>query len=408
MTEMGRIERNPEAPEPVQATRSGRDLDREAAGQLDEIRQYFQDRYARREIVAHTTTALGEELDWVPAESQVAGALAEPPELPPPDYPRDPARPAEPAIDISGSRMEAGPSGTVPLPRKPVEQIRPTGNLQDYLAKGIRQKIITPPDDPSPAPPSATATVHKYAHAYQPVANFGTEGTINTWKPYVQWSNEFSLGQLWVVRGSGTGLQTCEVGVQTYNDIYGDWNPHLFIFYTTNGYTQGGPNLGGYNTDVAGWVQVATQVYPAMRVAESVLGGDQYDITLKVTLYQGNWWVLVGDQWMGYYPATLYNSAGLRDGAASVDWGGEIVDDGDTHPEPTATAMGSGHFPAEGWQHAAYMRNLAYQADTAGTMNPIQGYPSVTNPAAYQIAADFSGSSSWGSDFFWGGPGGVA
>ena len=43
-----------------------------------------------------------------------------------------------------------------------------------------------------------------------------------------------------LIAGSGAGLQTVEVGAQTYRDLYGDWNPHLFIFYTTNGYTQSG------------------------------------------------------------------------------------------------------------------------------------------------------------------------
>lgn len=405
--ETGRIERNPGAPEAPPMTRSGRDLDREAATRLDEIRQYFEDRYARRDVIAHTTTAAGQELDWVPAESQVPGALAQPPEFELSEHPRDPDRPTHPAIDLPRTRAQVGPPGTVPLLRKPVDQIRPTGNLQDYLAKGPRQKTITPPDDTGLIAPRADAAVHKYAHAYESVANFGTEGTINTWRPYVQWSNEFSLGQLWLVNGFGTGLQTCEVGAQTYYDIYGDWNPHLFIYYTTNGYTQSGDNLGGYNTDVAGWVQSSTQVYPGMRLAESVQGGDQYELALKVTLSQGNWWVRVGNEWMGYYPGGLYSVAGLRNQAASVDWGGEIVDDVANHPEPTATWMGSGHFPYEGWQHAAYMRNLAYQADPAGTMVAVQGYPSVTNPAAYQIATDFSGTSTWGSNFYWGGAGGV-
>jgi hypothetical protein len=300
-----------------------------------------------------------------------------------------------------------GPPGTVPVLRKPIDQIRPVGDLQDYLAKGSRRKRFTPPDDPGLASAPAAASVHKYAHAFQAVTNFGTEGTINTWRPFVQWSNEFSLGQLWLVRGSGIGLQTCEVGAQTYYDLYGDWNPHLFIFYTTNNYTQSGDNLGGYNTDVAGWVQHSTLVYPGIRLAESVQGGDQYDLTLKVTLSMGNWWVRVGNEWMGYYPNGLYNDAGLRNQAASVDWGGEIVDDTANHPEPTATWMGSGHFPYEGWQHAAYMRNLMYQSDAAGTMLPFQGYPSVTNPAAYQIATDFSGTTTWGSNFYWGGAGGV-
>ncbi len=39
--ETGKIERNPDAPEAWPLTRSGRDLDREAADRLDEIRQYF-------------------------------------------------------------------------------------------------------------------------------------------------------------------------------------------------------------------------------------------------------------------------------------------------------------------------------------------------------------------------------
>jgi hypothetical protein len=240
------------------------------------------------------------------------------------------------------------------------------------------------------------------------VGNLGTEGIINTWRPYVQWSNEFSLGQLWLVRGNGIGLQTVEVGAQTYFDIYHDWNPHLFIFYTTNNYTKFGNNIGGYNRDVEGWVQSSAVAYPGMRVAESIPGGDQYELSLKVQLSAGNWWVRVGNEWMGYYPAALFNAGGLHDQADSVDWGGEIVDDVSHHPEPTATWMGSGGFPSQGWQRAAYMRNLAYQSDAAGTMTRMQGFTSVTNPNAYQIAADFSGASSWGSYFYWGGSGGVA
>jgi hypothetical protein len=256
--------------------------------------------------------------------------------------------------------------------------------------------------------PSVDDDVHKYAHAVQWVPNYGTEGVINTWHPYVQWSNEFSLGQLWLVRGSGDRLQTLEVGTQTLYNLYGDWFPHLFIFYTTNHYTHSGDYLGGYNRDVAGWVQRSSSIYPGARMAESVPGGAQYDLAIKVTLYLGNWWVRIGNELMGYYPNGLYSPDGLRDQADSIDWGGEIVDDTEHHPEPTATWMGSGHFPSEGFANAAYMRNLAYQADTAGTMVPMQGYPSVTNPSAYQLSADFSGATTWGSWFYWGGPGGVA
>jgi hypothetical protein len=384
-------------------------LEREAAARLEETQQYFRDQYARRDVVARTTTPSGQYLDWVPAESQVQGAIAEPPELELTDVPRDSDRPAyQVPFELAEAKEQVGPPGTVPLLRKPIEQIRPVGDLQDYLSKGPRQKRVTPPDDPGLTNPATGDPLHKYAHALQAVTNFGTEGTINTWGPFVQWSNEFSLGQLWLVRGSGTGLQTLEVGAQTFYDLYGDWFPHLFIFYTTNNYTQSGDNLGGYNRDVAGWVQYSTQVFPGMRLAESRPGGDQFELTVKVTLSLGNWWVRIGNEWMGYYPNGLYSTAGLRFEAASIDWGGEIVDDVVHHPEPTGTWMGSGLFPNFGFGHAAYMRNLMYQADAAGTMLPMQGYSHVTNPAAYQIATDFSGASTWGSNFFWGGSGGVA
>jgi len=54
------------------------------------------------------------------------------------------------------------------------------------------------------------------------------------------------------------------------------------------------------------------------------------------------------------------------------------------------------------------MRNLTYQTDAGGKMTSYQGFATAKNTNAYQIAADFSGASTWGSYFFWGGPGGVA
>ncbi|MFF3627227.1 neprosin family prolyl endopeptidase [Streptomyces sp. NPDC002164] len=401
----GRILRNPDAPRTPPRPRAGRDLDRADEERLEEIRQYFKDQYARREAVARTTTADGDELDWVPADCR-----GEPPDVEPPERPYDSDRPGlSQPFESPDPDAETGPPGTVPMLRKPLDRITPVGTLQDYLAKGSYAKRTTPPDDLGFTSPAAAPDVHKYAHARQPVFHYGTEGVINTWRPYVQWSNEFSLGQLWVVGGSGVGtdVQTVEVGVQTYYDLYGDWYPHLFIFYTTNNYTQSGDYLGGYNRDVKGWEQLSSTVYPGIRMAESVYGGDQYELSIKVMLYLDKWWVRIGNEWMGGYPRSLFNASGLYNQAGVVDWGGEIDDDLVHHPEATWTQMGSGHFPYEGWSHAAYMRNMAYQSDAAGTMQPLVGYPSQTNPNAYQIAADFSGTTTWGSNFYWGGPGGV-
>ena len=136
------------------------------------------------------------------------------------------------------------------------------------------------------------ATVHKYAYSAQWVTAYGCEGNINAWDPYVEWSDEFSLGQCALARGSGSSKQTVEAGHQEYRDLYGDWVPHLFVFYTTNGYTESGDNKGGYNQDVDGWVQYSSTVYPgALSSPVSVFGGAQYVMGLKWQLWQGNWWL---------------------------------------------------------------------------------------------------------------------
>ena len=85
-----------------------------------------------------------------------------------------------------------------------------------------------------------------------------------------------------------------EAGHQEYRDLYGDWVPHLFVFYTTNGYTSSGDNKGGYNQDVDGWVQYSSRIYPeALSTPVSAFGGTQYVMNLKWQLWQGNWWLRV-------------------------------------------------------------------------------------------------------------------
>ena len=58
---------------------------------------------------------------------------------------------------------------------------------------------------------------------------------------------------MWVYRGSGANLDPVEAGWQKYQDLYGDANPHLFIYFTPDNYGAG----GRYNTSCTGWVQRA-------------------------------------------------------------------------------------------------------------------------------------------------------
>lgn len=383
------------------------DADVAAAERLDQIRQYLLDRRARLDIVATTRTRSGEEVDWIPVESQTAdGRVADSPEVAEPYEPsRDPERPTEPArFDLEYDDAELGPPGSVPVRRHPVDRLEPEGDLRDFLAKGAHAQRLRPPDTFFAAG-SKSIPDHAHAALFELTTCFGTEGTINVWRPYVEWSDEFSLGQLWLTAGIvGTvTLQSVEAGVQTRKDSYGDLDPHAFIYYTTNGYFQDGNSLGGYDRDVDGWFQTSRTRYPGGRVSQvSTFGGTQLEFEFKVQLFQDNWWIRVNGDYMGYYPASLYSPFGLRSQATTVGWGGEVFDEL-AHPGTTNTDMGSGKFPFEGFGQAAYMRNLAYQSDAAGTMTQMGGLPTVENPDCYDISANTD--PNWGRYFYWGGTG---
>jgi Neprosin len=387
-------------------TRDKEESAKEAAQRLDEIHQYLSDRYRRRDVIAQTRTAAGLQLDWVPLESLADGKPADPPDEDRPIEPPKGERAAEAVrFELEDERAERGPAGTVPLVRKPIERIRPYVGLNDWLAKGIRAKRVAPPDRPGGLELPGSGSLHKYASTSQSVTCYGTEGNINAWDPYVDRSDEFSLGQLALSRGSGNDQQTLEVGTQEYRDLYGDWVPHLFVFYTTNNYTSQGDNLGGYNQDVDGWVQYSSSIHPEAFITPlSVSGGQQYILQIKVQLWQGNWWVRVHGSWIGYYPASLYDTAGLESQASRVAWYGEVVDS-DDDPATTRTDMGNGHWPYEGWQHCAYMNNLLYQSTTGGAMSPYNGASWASHPSCYNLETHFNNADSWGSYFWWGGSG---
>ncbi len=409
----GKFERNPERDDDVGEGASIPEeiLERQSAERLEEIRQYLADRYARRDVIMRTRTPGGIEIDWVPVESQRGWRPADPPDEDSPPRLQQGERRAElVTFELETKSVERGPRGTVPLLHTPIDRITSTASLNDWLAKGIRANRV-PPAGKAFGYEVPGTDVHKHVYATQSVTCYGTEGNINAWDPYTNWSDEFSLGQLWLVRGSGTNLQTLEVGCQEYRDKYGDWVPHLFTFFTTNGYTKFGKDkdtgkeLGGYNTEVGGWQQYASTIHPgSLCTPLSQSGGTQYIMALKIQLWQGNWWVKVNGTWIGFYPASLYDTTGLRDYADQLLWGGEVVDS-DGHAGTTSTDMGNGHWPYEGWQHCAYMSNLRYQSTTEGAMSDFNGTALSEFPACYGIESHMLSGSSWGSYFWWGGSG---
>ena len=74
----------------------------------------------------------------------------------------------------------------------------------------------------------------------------------------------------------------------------------------------------------------------------STPGGQQWELFIKYQLYQGNWWLNVSGEWIGYYPSSLFSDPGLQNQASLIDFYGEIVDSA-SHLDATKTQMGTGY-----------------------------------------------------------------
>ncbi|KAF4627827.1 hypothetical protein G7Y89_g10333 [Cudoniella acicularis] len=317
--------------------------------------------------IKKTTVTDSQIIDWISIESQ--GNIAEPP--PPlapltPDPTKETSRPLS-ELELPG--VEIGPPGTVPVPRI---------NLT-YLAKAASKQLprSTPSTGQSKRQYSGD---HWYVSSDQPVNNIGGSAVFSLFNAYVENPGDFSLLQTAVTRSTTNGLQTLEAGWINYPNQVSQ--PHLFTYYTTNGYSAGG-----------GW--------------PSVDGGTQYEMQLGYQLSGGNWWLWVINRWVGYYPASLYSanqanpSATLEAGSDTIYYYGEIYQ---SEGPLTTTDMGSGEFAGTGFGHAGYIHNMDY-VDTNSTAQYYTAGFGDSDSSRYNADPFPESGTTWGSYTYLGGPG---
>lgn len=379
-----------------------------------EMLAYFEQRQKRLQVVKTTTTPRGQVLDWVPLESQhPSGEVAAPP---PTSHLRghDGNHPEQKETlalsELEREKGELGPKGTVPILRKNLEALGYTKSLKRYLSKSRGHRVLRLRGAGLAVPEEGGS--HRYANSGESVTCFGGEGQLSCFDPYLESSDDFSLIQIGLSNSDLGFLQTVEAGWQEFQDLTGDWVPHLFVYYTTNGYSDDGDNKGGYNRDVDGWVQYDNQIYPGTTFTPySTRGGGQFKMTIKYQLYQGNWWFACQGRWVGYYPASLFMGnqsvfSTLGDHADYIGFWGEIYDSDDVAGRTTSD-MGSGYFAEAGWTWSGYMHNLLYQSDRGGSMSEYDGTGNQfsSDPDMYDIQSHYKSGSSWGSYVYLGGPG---
>ena len=349
----------------------------------------------------------GQTLDCIPLAEQPAKRLrgltsfAAPPPFSPQVAFGKPATPTDGAVDLPAEAAKpACPDGSFAMPRTTLEQISAFGSLMAFFDKGPNGAgRVHVPGDTLDEPPNTDG--HAYAYAYQSVDNWGGQSSQSLYDPFVDTARGgvFSLMQNWYVGGSGTGLQTAEVGWHNYPARNNDQYSRLFAYYTADGYQK----AKCYNYDCGAFVQVAgAPISLGQRwTVYSVPGGAQYYITISYYLYQGNWWLAYGDGWVGYYPGSLYGGGQLSRNATEIQFGTESVGTAGSWPPE-----GSGYFASAGWPYSGYQRAIYYRASNGAFQ-----YPSLTSlqpsPSCYTDTNQTWGGSYWQYYFFLGGPGGA-
>ncbi|CAN6195191.1 unnamed protein product [Urochloa humidicola] len=288
---------------------------------------------------------------------------------------------------------EACPEGTVPIRRTMEKDLLRASSLRRYGRKPVHRGVRR----------DSTSNGHEHAVGYvNSEQYYGAKASVNVWSPRIGDPSEFSLSQIWVISGSfGNDLNTIEAGWQVSPELYGDSNPRFFTYWTTDAYQE----TGCYNHNCRGFVQTTNKIAIGAAITpESVYNGRQFDITLMLWKdpKHGHWWLELGSGQLvvGYWPSYIFTH--LARHANMVQFGGEVVN---TRPSGshTGTQMGSGHFPSEGFDRAAYFRNLQV-VDWDNNLIPAASLKLLADhPGCYDIQG--GSNSYWGSYFYYGGPG---
>lgn len=376
---------------------------------------WLQQRQRQLQVTKTTKSPSGQTIDWIPIETQSPEAIATPPPTVS-SYKMAAVDAKQPTKGATFDIGEPGPAGHVPVLRPDFRKVAKTTSLEKFLSKRGGLKLNARRRKPQPTDPNPAGYFH--ASSGQTLTNYGCEAWYNVWDPQVDIpsspGDDHSISQTWLQNYDKPKTQSIEAGLTVDHSLNGDAANHLFTYYTTNGYTADGDNLGGYNRLVKGWQQVHASIFPGIRInGSSTQGGSQLEIGLKFQLFNGNWWLGFNNNesgpwiWLGYYPASLF-AGGIGNHASWVSFGGEVYS-ALANPCLTTDQMGSGRHASAGFSHAAFQRNMRTQANTAGGVVDFAGSPETDAAASdcpagqYTIQPFMNSGGSWGSYQYFGG-----
>jgi hypothetical protein len=203
-------------------------------------------------------------------------------------------------------------TGMVPQPQTVKTS---AASLKGIAPAGVTQRGLQP----------SIAAGYHYVYGYQYATAIGAEGYLSQHHPNLSTSDSHTLAE--IAGESSDGRQIVEIGWTVDRGVNGDTNPHLFIYHWVNG--------GSTCYNGCGYVQYSSTLYPGMTVAS-----DGTQPLYAMEYYQGNWWLWYNTAWIGYFPGTLWSSAGVTFTQLGLtQWFGEVASGGGLY-----TQMGNGIF----------------------------------------------------------------
>ncbi|KAF5207766.1 Nep-interacting protein [Thalictrum thalictroides] len=328
-------------------------------------------------------------------------------QMEPTSYPQGMSKESSSTTEVLDLGLPDGgcPKGTVPIRRIRKADVMigkpPKRHFANATLNGPKPMLYQPP-----------GRSHAIARTL-PGEYYGTEVYMNVWNPKVDHGVDmFSLAQTWITAGSGYEVNTIEVGWLVSYSRNHDVITKMFVYWTTDGYR----STGCYNTDCPGYVQLNERIPVDYRLDHhtSTYNGQQYDV--KINLFKdtrsGHWYLFRDLLPIGYWPSDVFDKLDTK--ADLVTWGGEVYYDVDICRRLTGSIycpypeMGSGHFPAEGYGKAAYMKELQVIDNKNMQYNPAKDCELINDrPDCFRITQNQKGVQVLPANhILFGGPGG--
>ncbi|KAL0873504.1 hypothetical protein Bca101_023209 [Brassica carinata] len=170
--------------------------------------------------------------------------------------------------------------------------------------------------------------------------NYGGKAKLSIWEPEVS-PTQISSASMLVATGTYERFESIRAGWIVYEWLNKN-HSRLFTYWTADGFIK----TGCFNTLCPGFVQVSTKIPMGYLLEQvSTYGGKQYEI--EISIFQdsktGDWWLIVFNENVGYWPKSLFTEVGLVHGASLISYGGEVY----SPVKEKSPHMGSGHFPIE-------------------------------------------------------------